>query len=84
VPTAVAPEKPAEPISEAPVVEPAWPTPLTLQGIFYSKTRPFALINGKTVEPGQSISNVVVTKIEPTRVTVEWNGNSKSLSLDGQ
>jgi hypothetical protein len=78
------PAKPAEPMPAAPVVAAAWPTPLTLQGIFYSKTNPLALINGKTVGPGESVGGVVVARIESDRVIVEWNGHSKDLLLEAQ
>ncbi|MGA2175549.1 MAG: hypothetical protein ABSH38_11270 [Verrucomicrobiota bacterium] len=82
--TAPANAKPAEAIPTAASVEAAWPTELTLKGIFYSKANPRALINGKTVGPGESVGGVLVARIEMDRVIVEWNGQTKNLMLDGQ
>jgi hypothetical protein len=81
------PAKPAEPILAAPVapvVEAPWPAPLTLQGIFYNKTAPRALISGKTVGLGDTVNGVRVAGIESDRVVVEWNGQTKELVLEGQ
>ncbi len=82
-PVAAPVAKAPEPIPAAPIAE-AWPTELTLKGIFYNKTSPRALINGKTVGPGESIGGVLVARIETDRVVVEWNGHSKELMLEGQ
>jgi hypothetical protein len=67
-----------------PVVKPAWPIELTAKAIFYSKIHPHALVNGRTVEPGDKIDGVLVTGIEPDRVVVEWNGEKKELLMGGQ
>jgi hypothetical protein len=83
-PVAAPPAKAPEPIPTAPIAEPAWPMELTLKGIFYNKTSPRALINGKTVGPGESIGGVLVARIETDRVVVEWNGRSKELLLEGR
>jgi hypothetical protein len=82
--TAPANAKPAEAIPAAGSVEAAWPTELTLKGIFYSKANPRALINGKTVGPGESVGGVLVARIEADRVVVEWHGQTKNLMLEGQ
>jgi hypothetical protein len=78
-PAPVAAKPPPEPAPAAPVVEAPWPTPLTLQAIIYSKTRPLALINGKSVGPGDTVAGVVVAKINRTSVTLQWSGQSKEL-----
>jgi hypothetical protein len=72
-------QKPVERVAAPPVVEAAWPMTLTLKGIFYSKSHPLALINGKTVGPGETVGGAVVSKIEPNRVIVEWKGHTKDL-----
>lgn len=84
-PVVTAPVKPPPqlaPTPSAPAFATPWPASLTLQGIFYSNTHPLALINGKTVAQGDSITGVVVAKIEPRQVTLAWNGQSKTLVLN--
>jgi hypothetical protein len=73
---APAPLEPAKP------VEPAWPADLKLTGIFFRKTNPLALINGKTVGVGDDMDGIRVTKIENDRVTVEWNGKVRELKVN--
>jgi hypothetical protein len=51
-------------------------------GIFFSKTNPMALINGKTLGVGESIDGIRVTKIERERVSVQWKGQVKVLIMD--
>jgi len=69
---APAPAKPAEP---------SWAIGLKLSGIFFRQTNPLALINGKTVGVGDDIDGIRVTKIESDRVTVEWDGKTKELTV---
>jgi hypothetical protein len=73
--------EPAPPPPAKPVVPP-WPAELKLGGIFFSKTNPFALINGKSVNEGDEIDGIRVTKIERDKVTVEWNGQVKVLVIE--
>lgn len=82
-----APPPPA-PIPDVPVpaAAPVPPPPaapvfpeLKLQGIFYSATRPAAMLNGRTIRPGGKVNGVTVVKIEPEAVTVEWNGEQRVL-----
>jgi type II secretory pathway component PulC len=61
----------------APIV-PSFPT-LKLQGIFYNRVNPAAVINGKTYSVGGAISGARITKIEPDKVIVEWNGETRIL-----
>jgi hypothetical protein len=62
----------------------AWPITLTVKAIFYSKTRPHALVNGKTVEPGDKIDGVLVTEIKSDRVLFGWHGQSKEVLMGGE
>lgn len=78
------PESPVIASAPVPVAKPAWPIELTAKAIFYSKIHPRALVNGRTVVPGDKIEGVVVTAIEPDRVMVEWNGEKKELRMGGQ
>jgi hypothetical protein len=55
---------------------------LRLQGIFYSSTKPSALVNGKTVFVGEEISGWRVTAIEPKNVVLQHaNGETNILAL---
>jgi hypothetical protein len=83
-PTPVAAPAPA-PVVAAPAkpVEPAWPANLKLTGIFFRKTNPLALLNGKTVGVGDEIDGIRVAKIESDRVTLEWNGKIKEMLVNG-
>ena len=64
------------------MVDPAWPAELKVTGIFIRKSNPLALISGKTVGEGDEIKGIRVTKIEDDRVTVEWNGQVKELTVN--
>ena len=57
---------------------------LKLQGIFYSRTNPKAAINGQILAENELIGEVRIVKIAQNKVTVEWNGQTKDLSLGGQ
>jgi hypothetical protein len=78
----VAPAAPAAVPVAAPV-KPSWPIALTVKAIFYNKTSPHALVNGRTVEAGDTIQGVLITGIEADRVLVSWNGEGKELLLGG-
>ncbi|HVY70753.1 MAG TPA: hypothetical protein VHH73_12555 [Verrucomicrobiae bacterium] len=54
---------------------------LKLQGIFYRRSHPSVLINGKTLFVGDEILEAKVGKIERQSVTVEWQGQTKTLYL---
>ena len=58
--------------------------PLKLQGIFYSRSNPCALINGQTVQEGVTLTGVTIQRIEPSQVTVQWNGQVKVLKMNLQ
>ena len=55
---------------------------MKLMGIFFSKTNPRAIINGKTVVEGDEIKGIRVTTIEHDQVTLEWNGQVKKLIIE--
>ena len=57
---------------------------LKLQAIFYSRTDPHALINGRTIEEGDQISGARIEKITKETVTVQWNGEVRQLKMDVQ
>jgi hypothetical protein len=61
-------------------LKPTFPA-LTVKAIFYNKTSPWALVNGKTVEPGDKIDGALIKSIEQDRVVVTWNGETKELLM---
>jgi hypothetical protein len=62
----------------------SWPIDLTVKAIFFSKTNPRALVNGRTLGTGDTIDGVLVTGILSDRVFVDWKGQSKVIVLGGQ
>ena len=87
---AAAPAIPPPPPTPAPApgppaeaVEAPWPAQLKLMAIFFSKTNPRALINGKTVAQGEEVGGIRVTRIEADRVRVEWKGRVKEMIMEG-
>lgn len=54
---------------------------LKLNGIFYQKTKPSAIINGKTVYIGEEINGVKVISIEPESVTVQFEDEKRILKM---
>ena len=91
IPAAIAPATtiPAPTPSTGDVIAAEPPTPpasfpaVKLQGIFFRLKNPEAMVNGKTVRVGESVLGAKVTRIDRREVVVEWNGQSKTLSLDG-
>ena len=54
-----------------------------LQGIFYSPTAPAAIVDGKTVRPGDPLSQYHVVEITKLTVTLkDADGKMLKLSLD--
>jgi hypothetical protein len=41
------------------------------------------IINGNLYRAGDNIQGVVLKNIEKNKVTMEWNGHSKTLMMDG-
>ena len=66
------------------VIEPSKPVfpVLRLQGIFYRPRNPSVLINAKTLPVGGMVAGVRVIAITPESVTLQWNGETKVLTLD--
>ncbi len=71
---------PAATPAPVPPPVPTFPA-IKLQGIFYRKSNPTALLNGNNLEVGQKLDGVTLSKIAPTSVTLEWNGETKVLEL---
>lgn len=85
-PEPVVMKPPVSPAANVPApAPPAPPKPefpeLTLRGILYNPTRPAALINGKPIFVGGTVSGVKVIAIERDNVTVELAGERKVLNL---
>jgi hypothetical protein len=64
----------------APPAVPTFPS-IKLQGIFYKKSNPTAMLNGKTVGVGGKVDGVTVTQIEASSVTLKWNDEKRVLEL---
>ena len=67
--------------SPAELSKPVFPT-LRLQGIFYRPKNPSALINAKTISIGGKVASAKVIAITRESVTLEWNGETKVLTLE--
>lgn len=67
--------------ASAELAEPTFPE-LKLQGVFYRPSNPSALINSKTVYRGDKIENARVIEVGKRSVTVQWNGETKVLTLN--
>ncbi len=70
----------APPAPPPPPAKPAFPA-LKLQGIFFSRTKPSALISGQTLFLGDAIEGARVKAIEADKVIVEFQGESRTLNL---
>lgn len=82
---AVQTNKPAATATPVATTVPA-PAPLTgpfpvlrLKGIIYAGASPQVLINGNHLTLGDEIDGAKIIKIEKTRVTVKWNGQTREL-----
>lgn len=87
--TAATPATPPAADTTAKAAAPVTPVPapyteLRVQGIFFRLKDPTAIINGKTVRPGDEIDGSKVVKIERTSVKVERDGQPKDLFLKQQ
>ena len=52
-----------------------------LQGLYWRPSRPSAVVNGKTVYVGDHVETARVTAIDQQSVTLNLNGESKTLSV---
>jgi Type II secretion system protein B len=75
------PPPPAETNKPPPPPPPPEFPSLNLEGFVYNGARSTAVINGKTVQLGESVSGVTVVAIEPDGVTVEFQGERRVLKL---
>ncbi len=73
----------ASPLPADPAPEPPPFPELKLQAIFYSRANPRAVINGQSVGENGVISEVRIVAIAQNKVTVEWNGQTRDLKLQG-
>ncbi len=83
-PSQVATPKPAansEPVKAAVKPIPVEFPPLKLQGIYFRRKDPSAMVNGHNVYAGDIVEGVRVVAIERQQVVVELNGQRKSLSM---
>jgi hypothetical protein len=53
------------------------PSPFKLQGIVYNPTRPWAIMDGKTVYPGSRVDSFLVKEISKDAVTLEGADGSR-------
>jgi hypothetical protein len=75
----------AAPVTNPPAVTaesspPSMPA-IKLQGIFYRPSRPSAMINSKTVFVGDRVGEVKILSISRETVTLEFEGQTKVLTL---
>jgi len=75
--TAPVPTPAPAPVTPPP---PAFPA-VRLQAIFYTAADPHALINGQTCAKGDQVVGVRIMKIEADKVTLQWNGQSKVVTM---
>lgn len=78
---AVAPTPAAAPAPVQAKAAPVFPD-LRLKAIVYSPTRPIAVINNASLSLGDEISGARLIKIEPRKVTLKWNNQTRELLLD--
>ncbi|NOU36188.1 MAG: GspB domain-containing protein [Kiritimatiellaceae bacterium] len=74
----VEPVKKEEPVPE---IKPAWPG-LKLTGIASSGSQRIAIINGKMLTVGRTVSEVTVREVHETDVVVEFSGERRVLHVD--
>ena len=82
-PTATPGEAKPESRVEAPPAAPGTP-PLKLQGIYYRKDRPSAIIEGRTLWRGDTIKGGRVIAIDQQSVTLDFDGERVVLSVRKQ
>ena len=76
---------PPPPITKAPAAAPSKPTPspLKLQAIFYTPRNPSAIINGKTVQIGDTFEGLRIVKINPDSVDLATPTQTNRLTPKG-
>jgi hypothetical protein len=83
----VAPEvvrKPVEPVKkdeQAPEVKPSWPE-LMLAGIAQAENHSLAILNGKMISAGRSVSGVTVIEVHEKDIIVEYRGERRTLYIN--
>lgn len=76
---AAAPQKTESAVQPEPG-KPQWPE-LQLSGIAFRGDRSIAIINGSMLSVGDQIDGVVIRRVEPGRVILEWNGERRTLRV---
>ncbi|MDB6021071.1 MAG: hypothetical protein JWQ04_928 [Pedosphaera sp.] len=61
--------------------KPASLSDFKLQGIFFSKGNPSAIINGKTVRPNDRVGEAQITSITASNLTLSFHNESHTLSI---
>ena len=79
-PVAKAPAPAADPVVP-PVVTEAAPVEVKLQAIFFRLKNPTAILNGRTLEIGESFQGVRLLEIQRSHVVVERAGRRETLEL---
>ncbi|MGA4645693.1 hypothetical protein ACPDIX_14635 [Limisphaera sp. 4302-co] len=69
----------AGPPTEEPVAPPV--PDLKLQAVIYHPNRPWAVVNQKTVQPGDVVEGWTVLRIEPERIVLTGHGRTNVLEL---
>ena len=75
-PSSADPGGPAEPPPTAPVAAPAADPELVLTSVLYSSARKLAMVNGRTVGPGETVDGVTVVEIRPSAIVVQFPSGS--------
>jgi len=74
------PEIPERSLAPAPLPPAAFPQ-LKLQGIYYRKNNPAAVIDGKTLYRGDRLKGGRIVAISPQSVTLEFDGQRVTLGV---
>jgi len=80
-PSLAVPEEGMTNVAAVTDVPPPKPAPPRLQGILYSRTRPCAMISGKTLYVGDMLEGMRVAAINHEGVTLVGAGQTNVLSL---
>jgi HD-like signal output (HDOD) protein len=75
---------PSQPVAPEPAVAKPRPNPLDtvrIQGVFYRRTNPQAIINNNLVAVGDSVAGVSVTAIGPSNVILSFEGKQRTYTV---
>ena len=57
---------------------------LKFEGVLFNGNRSSALVNGELVQAGQKLNGAVVTEVNATSITAEFNGEKRVIPLSKQ